>query len=766
MPRRPQTYDDYGAAVQQIIITSSDADFLDQLIPVLKDASHSNRTPSLMQNLVRYAEDRESDIERIGLTKHEEFLDSVNQLQNVREGTVTLTAEILRLNQSIQASTEKLADQKQALVNTRAVRQNIADASDVLKESLKILHAVNHAHDLIRTKKYYAALKSLEDLQNEHLIPTIQNKYATQHRLADVIQKSIPASQKIISEAVMTDLNTWLFRIRETSQFLGEVAFYHTELRRARQRERVERDSFLNNFRLNSSIELVFDESEEFDVLDNEELRVDFTPLFECLHIHNALGQSEKFRAEYATTRRQQKDLLLPSTVNLVAEDESSLSSLLEGIAGFAIIEKATMRRVPNLRSAVDVDELWDSMCHTAITLTSQALNEVSNAEILLKIKGVIALFIQTMEGWGYSVSMLDNFLLTLFDKYAELLKRRFSEDFQEIVSTDDYMPMAINTREEYEKVVNVSWFSQEKPLEELSFPCVLPFSQMYPLCCIDIRNFLNQFYFFSDDHFQHPNSLDELLTEKVCKSLVERLSSQYLGQIVQILINLEHFEAACQELEQLLIRARSSTSAGGPVTLVATEEFRNNKKTAEKRIFELVNSKIDDLVDTAEYDWMVTTTSPDPSSYMQTMTRYLSTIMNSTLLGLPREIKELIYFDALSHAANKILALPLSPDVKHINTNAVAALAKDVQYLTEFVDSLENGAMLRENLDELQQTINLMQSDNHDEFFDISIRNKKFGRVDALNGPILLEKLTSNAQGPTRSAPLANFSSRFGMMK
>ncbi|KAK2000498.1 exocyst complex subunit Sec15-like protein [Colletotrichum falcatum] len=774
MPRRPQTYDDYGAAVQQIILTSSDTDFLDQLIPVLKDASHSNRTPSLMQNLVRYAEERESDIERIGLTKHEEFLSSVNQLQIVREGTVTLTAEILRLNQSIQASTEKLADQKQALVNTRAVRQNIADASEALNESLKILHAVNHAHDLIRKKKYYAALKSLEDLQNEHLIPTIQNKYATQHKLADVIQKSIPASQKIISEAVMTDLNTWLFRIRETSQFLGEVAFYHTELRRARQRERVERDIYLNNFRLNSSIELVFDESEEFDVLDNEELQVDFTPLFECLHIHDALGQSDKFRAEYATTRRQQKDLLLPSTVGLVADDETSLSSLLEGIAGFAIIEKATMRRVPHLRSAVDVDELWDSMCHTAITLTSQALDEVSNAEILLKIKGVIALFIQTMEGWGYSVSMLDNFLLTLFDKYAELLKRRFSEDFQEIVSTDDYMPMAINTREEYEKVVNVSWFSQDKPLEELSFPCVLPFSQMYPLCCIDIRNFLNQFYFFSDDHFQHPNvidetlrkSLDELLTEKVCKSLVERLSSQYLGQIVQILINLEHFEAACQELEQLLIRARSSTSAGGPVTLVATEEFRNNKKTAEKRIFELVNSKIDDLVDTAEYDWMATTTSPDPSSYMQTMTRYLSNIMNSTLLGLPREIKELIYFDALSHAANKILALPLSPDVKHINTNAVAALAKDVQYLTEFVDSLENGAMLRENLDELQQTINLMQCDNHDEFFDISIRNKKFGRVDALNGPILLEKLTSNAQGPARSAPLANFSSRFGMMK
>jgi hypothetical protein len=333
-------------------------------------------------------------------------------------------------------------------------------------------------------------------------------------------------------------------------------------------------------------------------------------------------------------------------------------------------------------------------------------------------------------------------------------------------------MPMDIKTPEEYEKVVSVSWFSQEKSADDLTFPCVFPFSQMYPLCCINIRNFLNQFYFFSDDHFQHPDviddtlkkSLDELLTKKVCQSLVERLSSQYLGQIVQILINLEHFETACQELEQLLIRARSSTSAGGPLKLNATDEFRNNKKTAEKRIFELVNSKIDDLVDTAEYDWTPTVEANGPSNYMQTLTRYLLNIMNSTLLGLPREIKELIYFDALSHAANTILALPLSPDVKHINAFGVSALAHDVEHLTDFVDRLENGQMLRENLDELQQTVNLLQSENHEEFYDVSTRNKKYGRVDALNGPLLLEKLTPIAQAAARSAPLSNFSSRFGM--
>ncbi|KAH8600821.1 exocyst complex subunit Sec15-like-domain-containing protein [Bisporella sp. PMI_857] len=773
MNRRKIQYDDYKAAVQQIILSSSDTDYIDQLIPALKDATISNRTAGLMQSLAQYADERESDIERIGLTKHEEFLDSVKQLQQVREGTVSLTAEILKLNESIQESTERLAAQKEALVDTKAIRQNIAEASEALKESLKILHAVNGAHELIRKKKYYGALKALDDLQNEHLIPTIQNKYATQHKLADIIQKSIPASQKAISEAVMTDLNTWLYRIRETSQFLGEVAFYHTEMRRTRQKERMESNTYLRSFKLNSAIELVFDESEEFDVLDNEELQVDFTPLFECLHIHEALGQSDKFRLDYAATRRRQKELALPSSVNLVDEnDENSLSSLLEGIAGFAIIEKATMRRTNNLRSPVDVDELWDSMCHSAISLISKALDTVDNAEVLLKIKGVIALFIQTMDGWGYSVTALDGFLLTLFEKYAELLKRRFSDDFQEIVSTDDYMPMPISNLDEYDKVVNVSWFTPDKKREDLTFPCVLPFSQMYPLCCIDIRNFLNQFYFFSDDHFQHPSvidetlkkSLDELLSEKVCKSLVEQLRVQYLGQIVQILINLEHFETACSELEQLLIAARSSTSAGGPIVLSATEEFRSHKKTAEKRIFELVNSKIDDLVETAEYDWMAHTLEREPSNYMQTLTTYLSNIMNSTLLGLPREIKELIYFDALSHAANKILALPLAQDVKKINPNGVAALAKDVEYLAEFVDTLDNALILKENLDELEQTVQLMQTENPDDFYDMSIRNRKFGRVDAMNGPILLEKLTHQVMSPTRTDRLANFSQRFGM--
>lgn len=304
-----------------------------------------------MQSLTHFSEQRESEIERMCNSNHQEFVTSVDQLLRVREGTVDLTSEILSLNESIQASTERLLEQKKALVESRSVRQNIDEATQALNDCLDVLRLANHIYDLLGKKNHYGALRALDELLNVHL------RQITRYKLAELIQKSVPATQKLIAEAVMTDLNTWLYRIRETSQFLGEVAFYHTELRRTRQKERVEKNPLLGNFKLNSAVELVSDETEEFDVLDNDEVQVDFTPLFECLHIHEALGQSDKFRTEYAATRRQQKELLLPSSISFSNEEDTSLSALLEGIAGFAIVERATMNKVQNLRSPVDVSK-------------------------------------------------------------------------------------------------------------------------------------------------------------------------------------------------------------------------------------------------------------------------------------------------------------------------------------------------------------------------------------------------------------------------
>lgn len=376
----------------QIVQAPSDNEYFNQLVPAIKHASKGGQGQQLLQSISQYSANREAEIERICNSNHQGFVTSVNQLLHVRDGTVALTSEILQLNQSIQLSTENLAEQKKALVESKGVRQNIDEASRALRDCLVVLRLANQVHDLLSKKSHYSALRALDELQNVHL------KEITQYKIAEMIQKSVPATQKLIADAVMTDLNTWLFRIRETSRFLGEVAFFGTETRRERQKNRAEVIPSLGNFKLNSAIELVSDEIEEFDVLDNEDVQVDFTPLFECLHIHDALGQTDRFRIDYAETRRKQKELLMPASVTLIDAECVSLSELLEGMAGFAIVEKATLKKTPELRSAVDVDELWDSMCQSAILLISKALHEVTNAEALLKIKGHIALFIQTMD--------------------------------------------------------------------------------------------------------------------------------------------------------------------------------------------------------------------------------------------------------------------------------------------------------------------------------------------------------------------------------
>lgn len=335
--------------IPKITLSSLENQYFDHLIPAIEDAGTGGKGQQLLQSLAHFSIEREAEIESICSTNHQGFASASSQLLLVSEQSRALMTDIHALSQSTQTSTETLAREKKALVESRAVRQNIDEANEALRDCLEVLRLANQVYDLLGRKSHYSALRALDELQDVHLLKI------TKYKIAHTIRGSIPDTKKLIADAVMTDLNTWLFRIRETSQFLGEVAFYHIEQRRARHKDRAEKLMSLGNFKLNSAVESVADEDEEFDILDNEDVQVDFTPLFECMHIHDALGQREKFKVDYASTRRQQKDLLMPHSITLVDPDGSSLSELLEGIAGFAIIEKATVSKARGLRSLADV---------------------------------------------------------------------------------------------------------------------------------------------------------------------------------------------------------------------------------------------------------------------------------------------------------------------------------------------------------------------------------------------------------------------------
>ena len=322
---------------------------MDQLIPTIKDACVQRREDSLMAAMARFAEDIESEIEQICNANHQAFVSSVDQVSHVRKEAVHVTSEVLALTKSIHDSTQNLADKKKALVDLRKTRQNIEEARQALQLSLEVLRLANSVHELLHQKKYYAALRTLDELQNVHL------KEVLQYNIARIIQKSVPSMKNMVKEAVMQDLNDWLFQIRESSKLIGQVAFDQTELRRRRQKERAEKSQYFEAFKLNSAVELVLDEREEFDVLENEHVVIEFTPLYECLHIYGALGLRDEFRVEYSDVRAKQKELLITQTVSFKNDDIQSLAKYLEDIAGFAIIERATIKRTQNFRSGSDV---------------------------------------------------------------------------------------------------------------------------------------------------------------------------------------------------------------------------------------------------------------------------------------------------------------------------------------------------------------------------------------------------------------------------
>lgn len=74
------------------------------------------------------------------------------------------------------------------------------------------------------------------------------------------------------------------------------------------------------------------------------------------------------------------------------------------------------------------------------------------------------------------------------------------------------------------------------------------------------------------------------------------------------------------------------------------------------------------------------------------------------------------------------------------MNKNAVADLDLDARYLQGFVAGLDEPLLLQ-IFEELRQTIDLLQSDNTDEFYSIDTRMKKYSNVNPLTGPVLLEK-------------------------
>ncbi|KAG0316648.1 hypothetical protein BGZ97_006549 [Linnemannia gamsii] len=735
--------------IQQLVLVSdatNDAENLEHLGPTMKDVYRNNKMKPFLDQLGMFIRRKEMEIEKMCNSNYQEFVQSVDRLLKVRQGTVDLKDKIHTLNTDVQLAGKELTAKKRELVESKRIQENIATATETLKTCIHFLDLANRVNVQVEARKYYSALRIVDEIQVVHLRSVIQFEFARH------MQDCVPILQHAIKDAVTTEMKEWLFSIRTSQKAMGKLAMDRMSVRQQRWRDRSSKGFKLKtSHNVNSAVEAAVNEESEVDILDADQVNIDFKPLYQCLHIYDELGQRAEFRTNYTEDRRAQAKLTLSSITsnfNLKDRNTDNFESLLQDIVGFFIVEYIILHSTTNFRTQAQLDELCDVVTGLLLRLLSEGLEKCNDPDMFLNVKLLLMLYIQTMESYNYPVSKLNDLLLTLFRTYADQLEAKFSANFHKLVDEDDYTPMLVENQDEYNLLQMSFRFREERSAARQGFPRNLPFSKVVPYCCEDIKQFVTQFYRFVEGFNQEQNEMDELVKDSLDTLLIQhvhsvwlkKLESRNLSQIAQIIINLEYFQGACADFEQMLTELRS-TSDTTKIALQATGLFRETRRSAENRISELVNSKIDDILELAEYEWLPASVQEQHSTYLQELVSFLSVVMSATLQNLPESIRTFVYYDVLEHLANMLHNIFTDPNVKHINQNFVTTFDMDVRFLEEFVATFDNANVAMTFLP-LRQLITLLLSENTEEYMDPQIRSQHYAQVKPDDVTRMLEKL------------------------
>lgn len=133
----------------------------------------------------------------------------------------------------------------------------------------------------VKEKRYYPALKTLEQLENEHLPRVAHYRFTAQ------MKNAVPQLKEMIKQSSEADFREFLENIRKYSPRIGEVAMRHTKRMQARTLDDIldECEKHLNGTILANDEE----EDGDGDDLSAQDL-IDFSPVYRCLHIYTVLN--------------------------------------------------------------------------------------------------------------------------------------------------------------------------------------------------------------------------------------------------------------------------------------------------------------------------------------------------------------------------------------------------------------------------------------------------------------------------------------------
>ncbi len=204
------------------IIEESDSTSVCQIFRAIQDGKDHER---FMEHLKTRIQEHDRDIERMCNFHYQGFVDSIGQLLKVRAIAEKLKEEILNTNRALQRSGMPVIQQAEELEKTRKMHRNIVATVEHLQLCLPVLQMYCKLNEQMEAKRYYTALKTLEQLEHTQL-PRVKR-----YRFCENMAKNIPKLRDSIMEASMSDLKDFLESIRKHSDWIGEEAMKQVQKR-------------------------------------------------------------------------------------------------------------------------------------------------------------------------------------------------------------------------------------------------------------------------------------------------------------------------------------------------------------------------------------------------------------------------------------------------------------------------------------------------------------------------------------------------------
>ena len=471
--------------------------------PTFRGVYESGQHEMFLERLEERIKKHDKDIEKMCSHHYQGFIESVRDLLRVRSQATQLKKEVETVDKEMRLSCRKVLSGSEQLVRARNTETNISSTIQSLSLCLPVLQMFSKLSKQMRDKRYHPALKTLEQLEQNHL-PKIAN-----YRFSKQMREQIPHLREDIKQSSMADLKDFLENIRKFSPKMGEIAMRHAL-------EQMEVDIGGEKEGYEALSESTYDTEEDLSAPD----LVDFGPVYRCLHIYTVLGERETYERYYRKQRAQQCALTLTPPNNM-HEDVDGYRTYFHNIVGFFVCEDHILNTGGGLVSKGYLEEVWSGATTKIVATLRTHTAYCTDAALMLKIKNLVMLFASTLKTYGYNVERLYELLQELRDHYNEVLMQRsvhfivifevhqdvFSiiqcfrwvVQFRDIFEADNYHPIEVTSLLEYQDITSTFPY-ENSSLESAVFPKQFPFSAMVPRVYTEVQEFIISCLQFSED--------------------------------------------------------------------------------------------------------------------------------------------------------------------------------------------------------------------------------------------------------------------------